>query len=211
MKTHLLKLTPAEFCDQTKACEEGRIFAVNHKTMAEVWDNCPKVEWLLWMLEAIDAPKDEKNLRLFAVWCARNTPLTDGRKTGDMLTDPRSLNALDVAERFAHGQATRGELAAARDAAWAVARDVAWYVALDAARDAAWDAARVVARVVAWAAERDVALDAARDAAWDAERAAERAAALDAERDVALDAARDAARGAQSAQFKKMIANPFRQ
>ena len=143
MKNHLLKLTPWEFCDQTKACDEGRIFALKHKNMADVWDNCPKMDWLLWILEAIDAPKDKKNLRLFAVWCARNTPLTDGLKTGDLLTDQRSLNALDAADRFAHGQATERELAAARAAAWAAAdaaRNAARAAARDAARDAAWDA-----------------------------------------------------------------------
>ena len=157
MKTHLLSLTPATFCDQTKACEEGRIYALKHKTMSDVWDNCPKLEWLLWMLDAIDAPKDDKNLRFFAVWCARNTPLADGRKTGDLLTDPRSLNALDVAERFAHGQATRGELDAARDAAWD-------------ALDAAWDAARAAAREARGEA-RGAARE-AREAAWGASWAA---------------------------------------
>ena len=139
MKNHLLKLSVSEFCDQTKACNEGRIFALKHETMAEVWDNCPKVNWLLWILEAIDAPKDEKNLRLFAVWCARNTPLADGRTTGDLLTDPRSLAALEVAERFANGEATRQELNAAGAAAWdaaCAARDAAWAAARDAARDA---------------------------------------------------------------------------
>jgi hypothetical protein len=46
---------------------------------------------------------------------------------------------LDVAERFANGNATQEELAAARDAAWAAARDAAW-AACAAARDAARDA-----------------------------------------------------------------------
>ena len=42
------------------------------------------------------------------------------------MTDQRSLDALDVAERYANGQATDEELAAARDAAWAAAWDAAW-------------------------------------------------------------------------------------
>lgn len=202
MKTHLLKLTPAEFCDQTRACEDRRIFALKHKTMPEVWDNCPNTNWLLWILDAIDAPPDEKNLRLFAVWCARNTPLADGRKTSDLLTDPRSLNALDVAERFAHEQATKSELEsawyAAYDAACDAARDATWYAARESARDAAryaaryaaHNAARYAAQYATWYAARD----AARDAAWYAARYA----------------ARNAARYAQAAQFIKMIANPFR-
>ena len=78
------------------------------------------------------------------------------------MTDERSLNALDVAERYADGLANNEEL----DAAW------------DAVRDAAWDAARAAARDAAW------------DAAWDAARDAARAAAWDAVRDAARDAAR---------------------
>ena len=198
MKTHLLKLTPAEFCDQTRACEDGRIFALKHKTMPEVWDNCPNTNWLLWILDAIDAPKNEKNLRLFAIWCARSTPLSDGRKTGDLLTDPRSLSALSVAERFAHGQATELEL----DSAFYAAQDAAWYAAYDAAYDAADDAADDAAR--------DAARDAAYDASRDAAQASARYAAKDAAQESAWYAAQDAARYAQAAQFRKMIANPFR-
>jgi hypothetical protein len=45
---------------------------------------------------------DAKTLRLFAVWCARQTE--------HLLTDERSRNAINVAERYAHGQATKEEL-----------------------------------------------------------------------------------------------------
>ena len=117
MKTHLLSLSPADFCKATKACEEGAEFAAKYATMAEVWDACNRVDWLVWMLNVIDAPQDEKACRLYMVWCARNTPLADGRTTGALLSDPRSLSALDVAERFANGNATREELAAAESAA----------------------------------------------------------------------------------------------
>lgn len=54
------------------------------------------------------------------------------------MTDQRSKDALNVAERFANGNATQSDLDAARAAAWAAARAAAW----DAARDAAGAAAR---------------------------------------------------------------------
>ena len=113
---------------------------------------------------------NDKSARLFACWCVR--------QIWDSLIDERSKNALIVAEKYANGEATEDELAAARDAAW------------DAASAAAWAAARAAA----WAAARAAAWAAARAAAW----AAARAAAWDAARDAAWDAARDAASAAQS-------------
>ena len=112
----------------------------------------------LWCCRA--APEHAKEWRLFAVWCARQVQ--------HLMTDPRSLTALDVAERHAHGLATDAELGAARDAArgaaWVAAGDAAWVVAEDAARAAARDAARAAAGGAAWAAARDAARDAAEDA-----------------------------------------------
>jgi hypothetical protein len=105
----------------------------------------------LWCLRAV--PNCDREARLFAVWCARQVQ--------HVMTDPRSIAALDVAERHANGDATDAELAAARDAAWDAA-DAA-RAAADAARAAAWAAADA-----AWAAA-----DAARAAA-DAARAAQR-------------------------------------
>ena len=73
-------------------------------------------------------PQYQKEWRLFAVWCVR--------QQAHLLTDQRSKDALDVAERHALGKATDEELAAAEAAAW----DAAWDAAGDAARAAAWDA-----------------------------------------------------------------------
>ena len=91
-------------------------------------------------------------LRLFACDCAERALLRE-RKAGRE-PDERSWEALRVAYLYAEGAATRGELAAAGDAAWDAARD--------AARDAAWDAA--------WDAAGTAAGTAAGAAAWDAER-----------------------------------------
>ena len=204
-----LNLTPKQFCDATGACSEGRAFALTQPTMADVWDKCPRPDWLLWILCKLNRQPNDRTLRLFAVWCARNTPMSGGRKTGDMLTDPRSLAALEVAERYANGNATDDELAAAGDAAWAAA----WAAALDASRaaagDAAWaaalDASRAAAGAAAGAAAWAASRAAAGDAAGDAAGAASRAAAGDAAGAAALDAAWDA----QADQLRKIMPNPF--
>lgn len=81
----------------------------------------------LWCLRAVTG--HDREIRLYAVWCARQVQ--------HLMTDERSIAALDVAERHADGEATNEELAAARDAAWAAGGAAA----LAAARDAAWDAA----------------------------------------------------------------------
>ena len=93
---------------------------------------------ILWRL---DAPTMNRVLRLWACWCVRNTKLEGGRTVWDLLTDPRSRNAVEVAERFANGEATKEERDAAWDAAGAAAVAAAWDAAGSAARAAAWDAA----------------------------------------------------------------------
>jgi hypothetical protein len=96
----------------------------------------------LWCLRAVE--DQDRVIRLYGVWCASQVK--------HLMADQRSLNALDVAERFANAEATTEDLAAA----WAAARD--------AARDAAWAAARDAAWAAASALEWDAARDAARDA-----------------------------------------------
>lgn len=119
-------ITIKEFCTKHDACDEGREWAIaNCKTMADVWETA-KPEWLLWVATR-EGVLTDRELRLLAVWACRQVQ--------HLMTDPRSIAAVDVAERFANGQATADELAAARAAAW----------------DAAWDAAGAAARAAAWA------------------------------------------------------------
>jgi len=111
---------------------------------------------------------DAQVARLFACDCAERA-LNRERERGRE-PDPRSWESIAVARRFARGEATQEELAAAWDAAWDAARAAARAAAGDAARAAAWDAARDAARAAAWDAARAAAWDAAGDAARDAER-----------------------------------------
>lgn len=133
----------------------------------------------LWACRA--APQYDREWRLFAVWCAR--------RAQHLMADPRSIAALDVAERYANGEATTKELrdaeaaaraaeAAARAASvravWAPASVRAEAAAARAAWAAAWAAAEA-AGVVAWRAAVGAArasASAARAAAWAAEAAA---------------------------------------
>lgn len=108
------------------------------------------IEDALWCCRA--EPQYCKEWRLFAVWCARQVQY--------LMNDQRSIDALDVAERYAHGQATDEELAATGDAAM----DAAWAAAGAAARDAACTAACTAARDAAWAAAWAAAGDAQRAA-----------------------------------------------
>lgn len=133
---NLFTATPADFCAATDACKEGSEWAITQPTMADVWDQCPRGDWLLWLAQRVKAA-DERTLRLFAIWCARSTPLGDGRVTGDLLTDPRLRAALEVSERYAYGQATKEELAAAAYAASAAADAAAYAAYADAAVAAA--------------------------------------------------------------------------
>ena len=132
----------------------------------------------LWALRACEqTPEMVRAERLFAVWCARQVQ--------HLMTDVRSIDALDIAERYAHGNATDDELASAwasaraavRTAAWAAAMAVAWAAAMAVAGTdagtAAWTASMAAAMAAAGAAARAAAMAAAgaaaRAAAWDAQ------------------------------------------
>ena len=120
----------------------------------ETWDSEGKkfVTSSMQLVRQVEGWSD-KSLRLFAVYCARQVEY--------LLTDERSKNAINVAEKYANSKATKEELAAAWDAAWAAASAAA----SAAARDAARDAARYAAWYAASAAARYAARDAARYAA----------------------------------------------
>jgi hypothetical protein len=94
----------------------------------------------LWCLRA--EPQHASIWRMYAVRCAR--------RVQHLMTDERSIRALDVAERYARGEATDEGLAAAR----AAASDVR--TAAGAASRAAWAAAWATAGAASRAAASDV-------------------------------------------------------
>ena len=105
----------------------------------------------LWCLRTL--PEYDAQWRLYAVWCAR--------KVQHLTTDPRSIAAIDVAEAFASGCATKPELADAYSAALIavsenVRRFVAWNTALAAAGQPVWNAAWYAERAAAYSARNYV-------------------------------------------------------
>jgi histone H3/H4 len=135
----------------------------------------------LWCLRAVEGY--DREIRLFSVWCAR--------RVQHLMDDPRSIAALDVAERYARGEATKKQLASARVAARPVAGS--------AAQAAVWAAeeAAMAARAAVWAAE---------EAAWAAAEAARPAVkARDIERAFAERVSfRDIERAAQAEELRRI-------
>ena len=102
---------------------------------------------ILWLICRNDFMSD-RDLRLFAVWCARESFKLQSN------IDPRSINAVNIAEQFANGSSTAEDLesaeSAARSAAWSAAESAAESSAESAARLAAWSA-----WLAAWSAQID--------------------------------------------------------
>lgn len=115
---------------------------------------------ILWLLLRQEFFSD-KDLRLFAVWCAREAL--------KLVKNPdiRIIEACNVVERFANGEATKEELYSARAAIWAAAKAATgaaeWAAAWVAAKAASW-AAALDAGVAARVAANEASLVAAMDA-----------------------------------------------
>ena len=124
------------------ACADARTWAKTQPDLQTAWTACRRSDWMLWLMARTTLDQDDPRLRLldcdFAEAVLKDVPAGEDR--------PR--RAIEVARRFAAGEASQEEMAAA----WATASDAAWDTASDAAWAAAWDAARDAAR----AAQSDI-------------------------------------------------------
>ena len=148
-----------DFLKKHRACAYGAKWALSiSDDMADVWDAMieqGKHDWLIWTATRPNVFTDSV-LRKLACRFVRETPLHDGRKVWDLLTDERSRIAVEVAELYADGKATYEELEAACAAA-AAAADAVAYATADAAARAACAAAYAASDAAAYAAADDAA------------------------------------------------------
>ena len=110
--------------EELNACKEAKVWAQD-KSLKEVWATCERGDWMLWLLKIMLDKPGWINIRQLTLSKARCTKLIIL-----LMKDKRSRNAVNIAEKFGLGNATRKELNAASAAANAAA---------DAAYDAAYD------------------------------------------------------------------------
>ncbi|AUX35237.1 MULTISPECIES: hypothetical protein [Sorangium] len=164
----------SNFLQHRGACPEAVFWSRQGSSLEELWLRCPRPEWMLWAMAQLGY-QGSRRLHRFAARCARRNLV--------LLADPRSAQAIDVAERHANAQVGIEELRrafrAAQDAAEQAAARPGWTAALAcamtatarAARNDALDAAReassYAARAVAWDIHRDATLES--EEAWQAD------------------------------------------
>ncbi len=130
------------------ACGEALKDALNYETSQELWSNCKRGDWMLWLIGKLSGDSEgdsRKKLVLTACKCARLAlPYV---KKGEL----RPLKAIETAEKWAKGEANIEEVIIAADAAAAAAYAAAYAAAAYAA--AAADAAAAAAYAAADAAD----------------------------------------------------------
>jgi hypothetical protein len=114
------------FLEKHNACLNGFEFAKD-LTLEQFLETCERGDWILWLFARTN-PELLRELTLAKAHCANTVR--------HLMTDKRSVEAVDVAIAFSEGRATREELRAASDAASAAATDAASAAAADAYSDA---------------------------------------------------------------------------
>ena len=148
MKKLLIKL---------RACEDARGWA-GEKSIKEIVEQCHRGEWLLWLAKKVDIGLQP--LTLAKGHCANTVR--------HLMKDERSIKAVDIAISFGEGKASKEDLDAASDAAYAAAyaaADDAAYAAAASASDAAYAAYDAYAAAAAAYSAAYAAADAAAYAA----------------------------------------------
>ena len=91
-----------------RACEDGYEWSEGFDNPAEWWNSFDRGDWMLWVICRIIDRKDDAHLRKITLAKARCAKLVL-----HLMKDERSRRAVEVAEQYGLGKATRQELAAA--------------------------------------------------------------------------------------------------
>ena len=188
-------MTPKQWLRGKRACKEGVEFALQFKSMKEVWEKCERGDWMIWILRQINKWTQEEKVEI-AFACASHVLKIYERQYPK---DDRPRKALDAVKRWLKnptGENSHASLGAAHTAAHAAAAYAAdaahaAYAAADAA-DAAADTAYAAAHA-AYAADAAV---------YTAAHAAYAAYAAD-------TAAHAAEQKWQANTIRKIVKNPF--
>ncbi len=98
---------------ELNACKDAKKWAAD-KTIEEVINKSERGDWLLWLGKKLDLPLNK--MTLAKARCAKTVI--------HLMKDQRSINAVNVAERFGLDECTLEELKSAANAAYAVANAV---------------------------------------------------------------------------------------
>lgn len=134
-------------------CNEAVEWLEGYTDANIAWQECPRSDWLIWVLQRTNQLTPMLNLAIQLK--ALETPLGDGRKVLDLITDERSLAFIELKKRRLAGEEVSEAIwcEAARAAAYAAARAAAYAtVAVDAAYTA-----RAAAHAACTAAADDAA------------------------------------------------------
>lgn len=143
-------MTAQEVLKSIGACKPARKW-VGRKSIKTAWAKCERGDWLAWVCGKM---LDRRELVGLLGELVSGTPRRDGRTVRDLLTDPRSIAALDACAAYARGDLTAAELHATADAAYAAATATAdAYAAAAAAAYAATAAAFAAAAAATPCAE----------------------------------------------------------
>jgi hypothetical protein len=140
------------FVQHFAACAKARPWASRFHSLEEGWDNCWNPEWLMWALKRAGyRPLDD--YREWACWCVR--------QVWHLIPDEDCRAALETAERFLAGEASRDDLQQAHaratpaaQASWSSAT-LAWAAraAAETASSKPSAAPRGAAEAIAWSSD----------------------------------------------------------
>jgi len=115
--------------ERINACDEARAWALTRPNLQTAWTNCKRSDWMIWLLARTTIDFNSPKLRLMACDFAESV-LHLVPKGED-----RPKAAIEIARKFANGEVTREEMAAARDAAEDAARAAGGAAAWDTQSD----------------------------------------------------------------------------